>query len=461
MGKHIYLNAFDMNCVVHQTPGLWTYPSDQAAEYKTLDYWVKLAKLLEKGKFDGLFLADVLGVYDVYRKSNEGALKQAAQLPVNEPTALISAMAYATKHLGFGVTVSTTYEKPYAFARKFSTLDHLTNGRIAWNIVTSYLESGSINLGLEEHFTHETRYDIADEFLEVCYKLWEGSWEEGAVVKDKEKGIFTLPDRVHPINHKGKWFSVPGVHLSEPSPQRTPVLFQAGASAPGRAFAAKHAECIFTSFPTKKVAADYVKKMRAQIAAEGRDPQSILIFNLFTPIVGRTEKEAEEKLAQFESYVNFEGAATLFSGWTGIDVSAYEPEQPIEFIATNSVRSALEKFTISDPDRKWTVEEVVKFVSIGGMGPVTVGSPEQVADFMEEWIDDTGMDGFNMAYVTTPGTFADFIDLVIPVLQERDLFKTDYSEGTYREKLFKKSHFLPDEHYGAQYRKTSQKESLT
>ena len=171
---------------------------------------------------------------------------------MNEPTALISAMAYATKHLGFGVTVSTTYEKPYAFARKFSTLDHLTNGRIAWNIVTSYLESGSINLGLEEHFTHETRYDIADEFLEVCYKLWEGSWEEGAVVKDKEKGIFTLPDRVHPINHKGKWFSVPGVHLSEPSPQRTPVLFQAGASAPGREFAAKHAECIFTSFPTKK-----------------------------------------------------------------------------------------------------------------------------------------------------------------------------------------------------------------
>ena len=159
--------------------------------------------------------------------------------------------------------------------------------------------------------------------------------------------------------------------------------------------------------------------------------------------------------------MNFEGAATLFSGWTGIDVSAYEPEQLIEFIATNSVRSALEKFTISDPDRKWTVEEVVKFVSIGGMGPVTVGSPEQVADFMEEWINDTSMDGFNMAYVTTPGTFADFIDLVIPVLQERDLFKTDYSEGTYREKLFEKSQFLPDEHYGARYRKTSQKESLT
>lgn len=460
MSKQIYLNAFDMNCVVHQTPGLWKFPGDQAEQYKTLDYWVNLARLLEKGKFDGLFLADVLGTYDVYEQSNVGALKQAAQLPVNDPTVLISAMAYATKHLGFGVTVSTTYEKPYAFARKFSTLDHLTDGRIAWNIVTSYLKSGSINLGLEEHFNHDTRYAIADEFLEVCYKLWEGSWEDSAVVKDKEKGIFTDPERVHPISHKGKWFSVPGVHLSEPSPQRTPVLFQAGASAQGREFAAKHAECIFTSFPTKKVAADYVKKMRAQIVQAGRNPKDVLIFNLFTPIVGRTEEEAKQKLAEFKQYTSYEGAATLFSGWTGIDVSKYEPHQPIQFIETNSVRSALEKFTISDPDRQWTVEEVVNFVSIGGMGPITVGNPEQIADFMESWINETGMDGFNMAYVTTPGTFTDFIEYVIPVLQERGLFKKDYTEGTYREKLFNKSRLLPKEHTGAYYRNLNRREIL-
>jgi long-chain alkane monooxygenase len=460
MTKRIYLNAFDMNCVVHQTPGLWRHPNDQSAQYKNLDYWVNLAKLLEKGRFDGLFLADVIGVYDVFEQSNSSALKQAIQLPVNDPTVLISAMAYATEHLGFGVTVSTTYEKPYAFARKFSTLDHITNGRIAWNVVTSYLESGSINLGLDKHLDRDERYELADEFLEVCYKLWEGSWEDKAVIKDKEQGVYVNPDYVHPISHKGKWFSVPGIHLSEPSPQRTPVIFQAGASTLGREFAAKHAECIFTSFPTQKVAKDYVKKIRKQIAVEGRNPEDVLIFNLFTPIVGKSEEDAIRKLAEYEKYTSYEGAATLFSGWTGIDISIYEPNQVIQFIETNSVRSALEKFTISDPDREWTVKEIVEFVSIGGTGPIKVGSPEQIADYMEDWVNATGMDGFNLAYVTTPGTFEDFIEYVVPILQERGLLKKEYTEGTYREKLFNKQPLLSNEHIGSRYRKINKKELL-
>ncbi len=219
-----------MNCVAHQSPGLWTHPKDQSHRYNTIDYWVELAQLLEKGRFDGLFIADVIGIYDVYGGDKTVTVREATQVPVNDPILLVSAMANATKHLGFGITASTTFEHPYPFARRMSTLDHLTNGRVGWNIVTSYLESGTKNIDIGDRFLHSERYSIAEEYLEVCYKLWEGSWEDDAVVKDKAKKVFTDPTKVHEINHRGKYFDVPGIHLCEPSPQRTPVLYQAGAS---------------------------------------------------------------------------------------------------------------------------------------------------------------------------------------------------------------------------------------
>src|SRR5438067_7112225 len=181
MPKQIRLNAFDMNCVVHQSPGLWTHPRDRADRYNTLDYWVELAKLLERGKFDALFLADVLGVYDVYRGSPDAAIANAVQVPVNDPLLLIPAMAYVTRNLGFGVTCAVTYEHPYTLARRFSTLDHLTGGRIGWNVVTGYLNSAAKGMGLARQPEHDTRYEIAEEYMQIIYKLWEGSWEEGAI----------------------------------------------------------------------------------------------------------------------------------------------------------------------------------------------------------------------------------------------------------------------------------------
>ncbi|MFC7442096.1 LLM class flavin-dependent oxidoreductase [Laceyella putida] len=454
MGKRIYINAFEMNCVCHQSPGLWTHPEDQSDRYKDLDYWVELAQLLEHGRFDGLFLADVLGIYDVYQNDKSACIRQAAQVPVNDPILLISAMAKATKHLGFGVTCSTTYEHPYTFARRMSTLDHLTQGRIAWNIVTSYLESAAKNLGLDEQLRHSERYEIAEEYMEVCYKLWEGSWEDDAVVKDREGKIFTDPNKVHEINHNGKYFRVPGIHLCEPSPQRTPVLYQAGASAKGREFAAKHAECIFTSFPSVETAAQYVKKIRDLVKKQGRDPKSILIFNLFTPIVGATEEEAWEKYQNLSRHISYEGALALLGGWTGIDFSQYDPDQVIEYVETNAVQSAVEKFTKANPNKQWTVRELAKFVGIGGAGPVEVGTPQQIADALEYWIEVTGIDGFNIAYATTPGTFKDFVELVVPELQKRGVLKKEYDEGTYREKLFGKGKArLLDDHHGSIYRK--------
>ncbi|RZI51455.1 LLM class flavin-dependent oxidoreductase [Aeribacillus pallidus] len=454
--KRIYLNSFDMNCVAHQSPGLWVHPEDQSYRYKDIEYWVELAQLLEKGRFDGLFIADVIGIYDVYGNDKTTAVREATQVPVNDPILLVSAMAHATEHLGFGITCSTTFEHPYTFARRMSTLDHLTKGRVGWNIVTSYLESGTKNIDIGDRFLHSERYNIAEEYLEVCYKLWEGSWEDDAVIKDRDRKIFTDPAKVHEINHHGKYFNVPGIHLCEPSPQRTPVLYQAGASARGRQFAAKHAECTFVSMPGKEPIASYVKNLRAQAAEFGRDPQSIKVFALFTPIVGRTEEEAWAKYEELSQYISYEGALSLLGGWSGVDFSKYDPDQEIEYIDTNAIKSVLESLTKASPNKKWTVRELANFAGIGGMGPVVVGTPKQIADTFEEWIEDTDIDGFNLAYAITPGTFKDFVDLVIPELQQRGVVKKEYEEGTLREKLFGKGQSrLPEDHIGAKYRNLS------
>ncbi|GIN97159.1 N5,N10-methylene tetrahydromethanopterin reductase [Siminovitchia terrae] len=452
--KRIYLNAFEMNCVGHQSPGLWRHPEDQSERYKDLDYWVDLAKTLEKGRFDGIFIADVIGIYDVYRNDKAASLREATQVPVNDPMMLVSAMAHATEHLGFGITCSTTFEHPYTFARRMSTLDHLTKGRIAWNIVTSYLESGTKNIEIGDKFQHSERYAIADEYMEVCYKLWEGSWEEDAVVRDRERGIFTDSEKVHGISHHGKYFDVPGIHLCEPSPQRTPVLYQAGGSPIGRKFAAKHAECTFVSGPAKGPIASYVKNLRELAEKEGRDPQCVKIFALMTPIVGRTEEEAWSKYEELTKYISYDGALALVGGWTGLDFSGYHPDDEIEYIETNAIKSWLKMLTASRPDKKWTVRELANFVGVGGMGPVAVGTPEQIADTLEEWVEETDIDGFNLAYAQAPGTFEDFVELVSPELQKRRVLKKEYTEGTFREKLFGKGKArLPEEHSGAGYRR--------
>jgi hypothetical protein len=214
-----------------------------------LDYWTSTAKTLEQGCFDGLFIADALGVLDVYGGTAEQTLAHGVQTPTDDPLLTISAMAAVTRHLGFAVTVSTSYELPYAFARKMTTLDHLTKGRIGWNIVTSALDSAARNLGLTRQVPHDERYAIAEEFMQVVYQLWEASWQDDAVVADRRRGIFVDHRKVRRIAHAGKYFSVPDFALSEPSIQRTPALFQAGTSAAGRAFAARHAEGIFLSVP--------------------------------------------------------------------------------------------------------------------------------------------------------------------------------------------------------------------
>jgi FMN-dependent oxidoreductase (nitrilotriacetate monooxygenase family) len=450
MPRQIHFNAFDMNCVGHQSPGLWAHPRDRSWKYKDLDYWQDLARTLERGIFDGIFIADVIGYYDVYKGSNWHAIHQAAQIPVNDPLQLAAPIALATEHLGIGITASTSFEHPYTFARRLSTADHHTKGRGGWNIVTSYLESGAKNIGQGGLRRHDNRYEVANEYVEVLYKLFEGSWEEGAVQRDRARRIFTDPDKVHEIGHKGRYFDVPGYHLCEPSPQRTPVLYQAGASGAGKAFAAQHAECVFVAAPTKTLLKTYVQDIRTQAAAAGRDPRKILIYNLTTLIVDETDPKARQRFEEYSSYSSYDGSLVFVSGWSGIDFGQYGPTDLLKKVETNAIISVVEHF--AGKDKQWTVEELARWGGIGGLGPVFVGSPSTLADILQEWVDETDVDGFNLAYAVTPESFETVVDLLVPELQRRGVYPTAYRPGTLREKLFGEGPYLPANHPANAYR---------
>lgn len=449
MARQILLNAFNMNCIGHINHGLWTHPRDTSTQYKTLSYWTDLARLLERGLFDGLFLADIVGTYDIYGQSLDVTLKESIQLPVNDPLLLVSAMAAVTRHLGFGLTANLTYEAPYLFARRLSTLDHLSNGRVGWNIVTGYLDSAARAMGLAQQPEHDRRYDQADEYLQVLYKLLEGSWADDAVVADRQRRVYARPDRVRKVHHQGEFYQVEGYHLSEPSPQRTPVLFQAGSSPRGLAFAGNHAECVFISGQDKAATRAQVDKVRAAAQAAGRDAQAVKVFMGITVIVAATEQQAQARHAEYLHHASAEAGVAHFAASTGIDFAAFELDEPIAFRQGNAIQSATRQLQ----DNAWTRRRLLQQHALGGRYVTLVGAPEQVAEQLIAWIDETGLDGFNLTRTVTPESFEDFIELVIPQLQQRGRYKTAYAEGTLREKLFQADHpYLPADHPGSAYR---------
>jgi FMN-dependent oxidoreductase (nitrilotriacetate monooxygenase family) len=448
MARQLRLNAFAMNCVGHQSHGLWRHPRDRSADYKHSRHWVEIARLLEKGKFDGIFFADVVGVYDVYGGNPDTALREAAQVPTNDPLLIIPPMADATQHLSFAVTVNLTQEAPLPFARRMSTLDHLTDGRVGWNIVTGYLDSGAKGAGQAKQIAHDVRYDIAEEFMGIQYGLWEGSWEDSALRKDVVAGVFTDPTRVHRVEHDGEYFKVSGIHLCEPSPQRTPVLYQAGSSPKGMAFAARHAECVFVAGRSRtKMAAD-VAKLRKLAVDAGRAASDIKVFCLITVVTGATNEEAQVKLADYRTYVSPEGGLAIVSGWTGMDFS-----KPNLLASGAEGSNAIQSVAASFAGGADNVEDIGRSVALGGGGLLIVGDGKHVADELEAWANEADLDGFNFCYVVMPETFEDIVEHVVPELQRRGLFKTEYEPGTYRNKLFGDGPRLKDVHPGASFRK--------
>lgn len=446
MKREIRFNAFDMACVGHIQQGMWTHPRDRSAEYLSLDYWMDLARLLEEGLFDGLFLADVLGIYDVHGGNGDAAIRNAVQVPLLDPMLIVPAMASATRNLGFGVTCNLAWESPALMARRFSTLDHLTKGRIGWNIVTGYLDSAARAMGLDRQMAHDDRYDLADEYMEILYRLWEESWAADAVKRDRATGIYADPARVKRITHQGRQHRLDAPHLVEPSPQRTPVLYQAGASDRGRGFAAQHAECVFLNGGPKPHVAKLVADLRARAA-----PRPIRIFVGATLIIGRTRAEAEAKLAEYRQYASIEGALAHASASLGIDLARFDLDEELpEAGQSQAIRSNVEALRAATP--RATKRALIDRMVLGSRQPPIIGSVEEVAEKLIAWMDQADVDGFNLSRTVTPECLEDVVRLLVPALQERGRYKRAYAPGTYREKLFGAGPLLAAPHPAAGWR---------
>jgi FMN-dependent oxidoreductase (nitrilotriacetate monooxygenase family) len=446
MKREIRFNAFDMACVGHIQQGMWTHPRDRSAEYLSLEYWMGLARLLEEGLFDGLFLADVLGIYDVHGGNGDAAIRNAVQVPLLDPMLIVPAMAAATRNLGFGVTCNLAWESPALMARRFSTLDHLTKGRIGWNIVTGYLDSAARAMGLDRQMAHDDRYDLADEYMEILYRLWEESWAADAVKRDRAAGIYADPARVKRITHQGRQYRLDAPHLVEPSPQRTPVLYQAGASDRGRGFAAQHAECVFLNGGPKPHVAKLVADLRARAA-----PRPIRVFVGATLIIGRTRAEAEAKLAEYRQHASIEGALAHASASLGIDLARFAPDEELpEAGQSQAIRSNVEALRAAAP--RATKRALMDRMVLGSRQPPIIGSVDEVAEELIAWVDQADVDGFNLSRTVTPECLEDVVRLLVPALQERGRYKRAYAPGSYREKLFGVGPLLAAPHPAATHR---------
>ncbi len=444
--KPLHFNAFVMNTNSHIQHGQWRRPDASQVEFEDIDTWINLAEILEDAKFDAIFFADVIGHYGDADADFDAYLQHGLQIPSNDPMVVMGALAARTKHLGLAFTSNVMQNHPFQFARQVSTLDHISRGRIAWNIVTGYLDNGARNFGLPKLTDHAERYRWAEEYVDVTYKLWEGSWEDDAVLKDRERGVFADPAKVHKIHHRGERYEVEGPHLPSPSPQRTPLLYQYKRQASGRAFAAKHAEATFIMAPSPEIAKQQIAETRQLAVDAGRHADDIKFFQGLAFIIGDTEDEAREKEAEYNRWMSIEGHL-LHLAMIDPDGRDYDPKTPLKDLNTNTTKGFAEWGMRAITDREPTLEDLVHLMFSGNR---VVGTPEQIADQLEVW-QAVGVDGINVINWVIPGSFQEFADKVMPVLRERGLAQTDYAEGSLRQKLFGDAR-LNQRHPAAQYR---------
>lgn len=441
MTKRLILNAFSMAAVSHIYHGFWRNPATQATRFHELEVWVELAKRLESAHFDALFLADVLGVDAIYKGSADTYIEQAVQIPIHDASTIATALVAVTQQLGLVFTSSILQDHPFNFARRVSTLDHLSKGRVGWNIVTSVSENASHNFGLPGITAHDERYRWAEEYMEVVYKLWEGSWDDNALLNDALNNRYADPAHVHRIHHQGPRYQVAGPHLALPSPQRTPVLYQAGSSRAGRAFATRHAEGTFIVCRNPEGARVLTSTMREQLRQAGRDPQDLKFLQGLSFVVGSTEEEAKRKAKELDEFLSVDGLLAHISRDLGVDLGVLAPDQLLSDVKIEGVQGIIEVFSESF-GRSPTVADLA---SAYALNTRIVGTPEQIANELERW-QAAGVDGINLMYETTPGSFIEFIDHVLPVLQQRGLAQQDYGSGTLRQKMFGEEPTLPARH---------------
>lgn len=425
----------------------WNQPLARDHDYRSLESWMNLARALEAARFDTIFWADHSGIYDVFEGSRDATVRHAVQFPINDPSALVSALATVTEHLGFAFSANVIQEPPFSFARRIATLDHLTKGRVAWNIVTSFQESAWRNVGHETAAGHAERYERAEEYVDVVYKLLEGSWEDHALVRDLESGVYADPSAIEAIDHKGGFYKSAGPAITEPSPQRLPVLFQAGSSKDGRAFAAKNAEAIFIGAKNPRGAASVVEDMRELITSMGRHAGDLMVFQQLSCIVGATEAEAQEKAEALKEAVSDEANLAYTSATMGLDLSEVDLDTPLGQLDTDAMQGKLRALVEAAPNKEWTFREVVSSLT----APQVVGTGEQVADYVETYAA-AGVRGMNVAFLNGLGELKDFAKYAVPELQRRGLMQTEYAPGTLREKWLGSAR-VNERHPAASYRR--------
>lgn len=450
MTKTLTLGAFQAMSPTNLSGPSWIHPDSGEFDYLTLDYWLQVARRLEAGGFDFLFLADQYGYPLVDGEIPDVAVEKAMSFPFGDPFAVVSAMAAVTERLNFAVTASTVFDAAYSNARRFSTLDHLTGGRVGWNVVTSAGADAAAKMFGQPMLPHDRRYDLADDYIDLTYKLLESGWSEGAVRRDRAAGVYADPAGVHRVDHDGPFFSAHGVFPVEPSPQRVPTLFQAGSSGRGRAFAGRHAECVFLQGSTVDRVRDGVADIRAQAVAAGRGPQDVKVLVGVTVITGATTEEAAARHRELLSFSTDETAAAMYAWNTGIDLLSLDPDKPLPTVDAEQGRSNVERYQGDDAP---TVREILDELKTRGLrGLVLVGTPEQVVEEIAAYVEQTDVDGFLIERYLAPSSYDALIDDVLPLLQERGMLPEPRRATSLRDRLFGKGDHLPATHPASAYR---------
>lgn len=433
--KKAHLLGFVQHGVNSHATGMWRHPKDKVNwDWTRPPYWQHMAQTMERGLFDAIFLADELAPYSNWEGSSDATVKYAVQCPVHEPSTIVPIITTATKHLGVGVTLSTAFEHPYSMVRRLSSLDHLSGGRVAWNVVSSYSKSEWDAYGADMT-ARSGRYERMEEYMELCYQLWD-SWSPDAILADRASGIYADPSKVKEVHFDGEFFRSHGRSFVAPSPQGRPVLWQAGSSDRGRDFAAKHAEAIFAVHPNVARMREYSDDLTNRLETRfNRKPGSVKKIYGVQTVVGLTRSEAQEKYERIRDCIPLEGALAWISGHFGPDFSKYKLDDIVQNIEIPGIQGLFDSIIYAKGGAPVTVKEAALIYAEGMGMPRLIGTPQDIADQLEQFLDEGGADGFMLAATYTPGCFEEFADLVVPELQRRGRFRTAYAGSTLRENL--------------------------
>ena len=418
--------------------GSWRHPATMQ-DYLRPEYYQRIARTLEAGCFHMAFFDDRLAMPDILGHDHAEAVRNGIRVVKLDLVSILTAMGLATSKLGLGATYSTTYYEPFHVARVFATLDHMLGGRAAWNVVTSLNDSEAHNMGADDHLEHDLRYDRADEFLEIVLSHWD-SWGDDAIIQDRESGIFADATKVRRLDHKGKWFKSRGPFTVPRTPQGRPVLIQAGQSGRGKSFAARWGDLVFVIYPNMEVAKRGYRDFKEQVAASGRDPATVRICPAVYCIVGETEAAAQEKRALIDGLAKPVDGLSLLSEALNYDFASKGLDEAFtddELAGIKGLQALRDRVVASSGKRNPTLRD---FVEITGRGtirefPVFCGTPKRVADEMQAWVEGGACDGFVLAATHMPGTYEEFVRLVVPELQRRGVFRKEFTGTTLRENL--------------------------